>query len=96
MESTIVEKDVPLFVIILQHPFEHLHRLGCDSRPASGGEETRRRRRSWEERIERRLVGHPSSEPVVLQSTILYASDEAGRAVNGRWRKANLSLDILE
>jgi hypothetical protein len=69
VKSTIIMKDMPLLMIILQHPLEHLHSLRCDSRPTSRGNGTGWQRRSWEERIERRLVGHPSSdsEPAMLQ-----------------------------
>ena len=53
---------MPLLMIILQHPLEHLQSLRCGSRPTSWRNGTGWQRRSWEERIERKLVGHPSSE----------------------------------
>ena len=53
---------MPFLMIILQHPLKYLHSLRCDSRPSSWGNGTGWQRRGWEEGIERRLVGHPSSE----------------------------------
>ena len=60
--STIIKEDVPGLVVVLQHPLEHLQSLGCGTRPPSWGNGARWQRRSWEERIERRLVGHASSK----------------------------------
>ena len=70
VKSTIIMKDVPLLMIILQHLLEHLHSLRCDSRPTSRGNGTGWQGRSWEERIERRLVGHPSAEAGVSDASI--------------------------
>lgn len=70
VKSTIIMKDVPLLMIILQHLLEHLHSLRCDSRPTSRGNGTGWQGRSWEERIERRLVGHPSAEAGVGDASI--------------------------
>lgn len=83
--STIIPKDMPFLIIILQQVLEHLHSLRCDSRPTSWGNGTGRQRRSWEERIERRIVGHPSSEAgasdasinFIQSMSIMYRHDDA-------------------
>ena len=62
VKSPIIKIDMPFLMIILQHPLKYLHSLRRDSRPSSWGNGTGWQRRGWEEGIERRLVGHPSSE----------------------------------
>ena len=77
-------KDVPLLMIILQHLLEHLHSLRCDSSPTSRGNGTGWQGRSWEERIERRLVGHPSAEAGVGDASIdqFYTLSMTRRSLN--------------